>query len=119
MARTTLTKYTLAGGYDVSGVDFTWTTCDWTSGNEFASTGREVLMVKATGGDAVVTVTSVADPLGRTGDVDSFSVSSGYFRAFGPYKQAGWMQSSDGMIYVDGADANVELCVIIVPSAAF
>jgi hypothetical protein len=119
MARTTLTKYTLAGGYDVSGVDFTWVAADFTSGNQFTSTGREVLLVKADGGAAVVTVTSVADPLGRTGDVDSFSVSSGYWRAFGPYKQAGWMQASDGMIYVDGADANVKLCVIVVPSAAF
>ena len=48
MARTTLSKTTLPGGSS-SGVgfqEFTWTAADISNFNAFASTGKEVLMIR-------------------------------------------------------------------------
>jgi hypothetical protein len=114
-ARTVLTPISVPASYATSGVLLEWTEADTANGNRFVNTGREILLVDNTGADTVtVTVSSVADPYGRTGDATK-SVAAGTSAVFQMFPTAGWQQS-DGYIYVDcTAVDDVNLAVIRLP----
>lgn len=68
-----------------------------TAGNKVVmTTGRTLLLVQNGGGGAgTVTVTSSADPYGRTADISAFSVAAGEFAAR-IFAAVGWEQTVGG-----------------------
>jgi len=97
--KTVLTPISVPASYATSGAVLDWTAADTVLDNRFVNTGREILVVDNTGADtATVTVSSVADPYGRTGDTTKI-VAAGASAIFQMFPTAGWQQS-DGYIYV-------------------
>jgi len=122
MARTTLTVQEIESPFDVpaAGVaDFTWTAGDVANGNDFACTGRELILVQNTDGATpyYVTISSVVDEKGRTEDIDEYSLAAGDFARFsvGLTNSKGWQQS-DGKINIDVENAAVEIAVLRLPA---
>ena len=112
--RDTLTITTAPTAYATSGTTITWTAADPYNYDQFLSTGRELLLVRNDSGDTqTITVSSVADQFGRTGDATK-AVADGAYAVFQMFPTHGWQQSS-GYVYVDGADTDVYLAVIRVP----
>ncbi len=112
MARTALTKLTAPGSYDVDGAALAFAAGDAVNGNQFTAAGKDLIVVHNADGVSAHTVTikSVADDLGRTGDL-TVSVPANAYRVFGPVKLTGFIQT-DGKIYVDVDNASLELAVI-------
>ena len=113
--RTVLTPNAVPASYATTGALLEWTEADTVNGNRFVNTGREILLVDNTGTDTVtVTVKSVADVFGRTGDAIR-NVVAGTSAVFQMFPTAGWQQP-DGYIYVDcTAVDDVKLAVIRLP----
>lgn len=86
-----------------------WTTGDATNDHEFLNDGKTIVIVRNGGGVGItVSVISVADEAGRTGDL-AIAVAAGDYCIFGPLKQAWWNQSG-GVVHVDlDTDASVVL----------
>ncbi len=83
MARTVLTPQNLGtkGGQSVL-----WADLDAGNLMQYQNTGREVFLVRVgTGGAATITVPSVADPYGRTGDIGPVIITGPETKAFGPF----------------------------------
>ncbi|MFK7695405.1 hypothetical protein [Paenibacillus sp. HJGM_3] len=79
------------------GANVTLGAADSVNGMQFPNDGDTTLMVRNAGGSAItVTVVSVPDEAGRTGDL-ALSVTAGGVAIFGPFRPAWWNQS--------GADA--------------
>jgi hypothetical protein len=74
----------------------TFTACDTVNGNSFASTGREIVLINNTGGSTyTITITSVADQLGRSDtSLTSYSVAAGVIAAVEMKYQTGWVSGS-------------------------
>lgn len=112
MARTTLTPEVAPGSTPLDEEVLTFTAADVANGNQFAHTGRELLIVENVGaGSHNVTLQSVAvngrqDPLHNT----SQAVPAGERRLYGPFGN-GWRQT-DGYVYVNSDHAELEFCVI-------
>lgn len=117
MARNDLTKLTAEGPYGDYGAgdaDLPMVAADQGDGDQFTFEGEDLIIAHNTGGSAqTVTVTSVVDPYGRTGNI-SYSVGAGEYAVFGPFKALGWQQS-DGNIYVSADSADVKLGVVKLP----
>lgn len=116
-ARATYTNFNSTaapGAYDVVPSSITPVACDSSNGNSFTSTGREILV--AYNSDTVVhtvTVASVADAFGRTGDTTK-NVNGGAYYIFQMFPPAGWRQT-DGTIHVTCSDATMKLFAIRFP----
>lgn len=115
MPRTALTIQNAPGSYDYDGLDLTLAAMDVTNKNDFPATGRELVIVKNDHAtlSKQVTISSVADSLGRTKDIVK-SIAVGAFAMFGPILQAGFLQA-DGKIYLEGDDALLKVAVIRLP----
>ena len=120
MARTTLTKTTPLGsssaGYAVANAaDLTMTACSGSSGsngNQFVCGGKDLVIAHNTGGSAyTITISSVADPYGRTGDVATYSLGAGEYGVFGPFDTTGWRQT-DGYIYLEATNVAVKFGIV-------
>lgn len=77
----------------------TETAGDTVNGLSFSSTGKEVLLVRNT--DAVAhtfTITSIADHLGRTGDVANYSVPANSVVAIQMSTLEGWRSVITGLV---------------------
>ena len=115
MARTVLTKDTAPGTNAAVGKVLTQAAWDNANGNRFIATGKELVLAQNTDvGAQTVTITSVADPYGRTGNVTAFSIPAGGLAIFGPFNVQGWQQS-DGYIYIDASVVTVKFSVIVLP----
>jgi len=115
MARTALTAIALGGPLDYDGVGLTWTAADPTNKNQVTLTGREILLVRNDNvGTQAVTITSVADPYGRTKDMTK-TVGIGGYHSFGPFTREGW--STGGQLLIDAAAADVFFCVVRLPDS--
>jgi hypothetical protein len=114
MARTTLNPAAAPGPFGALAALLALATCDAVNGNQFKSTGREVLLAynPASSPPAVVTVQSRALN-GRTGSAVA-TIAAGAYAVFQMFPTDGWMQS-DGYIYVDSSDAAVKLAVVKLP----
>ncbi len=115
MARTTISKNNLAGGSSV-GVGFaehTWTAADASNYNAFASTGKEILLVRNTNADSPVSSHMVT--LHKTNGKVQLSIASGEYWCSGQIPQTGWKQSSDSNVWVDADSAEVEFSVLVMP----
>lgn len=116
MARTQLTVQTISKSAELE--DLTWTAASAANDHYFLNSGREVLLVK--NGDAsshAITVTSVADPWGRTGD-HTITTGAGDNSIDGFFEPAVWNQRGSshlGQVFVDvgaGEDTNMYLAVV-------
>lgn len=115
MARTLLTPISIPTPLATVPVEMTFTVADFTNGNKFSATGREIVVVKnihaATA--KTFTVTSVAIN-GRLGSITAFSVAALKEYVLPFFSIEGWKQS-DGFIYIDGEDANIKIQVMTLP----
>lgn len=115
MARTILTKDTAPGTNAAIGKVLTETVWDNVNGNRFVATGKELVVAHNTDvGAQTVSVTSVADPYGRTGNITTFSIPAGSIAVFGPFNVQGWQQA-DGYIYLDAAVVAVKFAILVLP----
>lgn len=111
MARTDLTRIALSGAYAGAMDALTWTAADPTNKNAVDVIGGEILLIRNDDAAAQgVTLTSVADPFGRTADLTE-SIPAGEYRAFGPVRLEGWRQA-DGKLYIDAGAATVYFAVL-------
>lgn len=100
--------------YDVVPASFSFVACDNVNGNSFTHTGHELLLAFNSDASAhSVTVASVADLMGRTGDSTKNINGSAYY-VFQLFPPAGWRQT-DGTIHVTCSDATLKLAVIRFP----
>jgi hypothetical protein len=111
---TTLTPTTIPASHATAGATLGWTVADTVLNNQFLSTGREILLVRSDSADThTVTVTSVADKYGRTGDT-SKALVAGTYAVFQQFPTHGW-QASDGYIVVSTDTDLIYYSVIRVP----
>jgi len=117
MARTALTKTTAPGPYPTAGTTLTWNDADSSNGNDFAMTGRDLVLVRnAHATDPkTYTVTSAADSQSRTKDITAESLTAGVVVVLGPFRnKSGWAQTSN-KFYINGEDTNIKIAVILLP----
>lgn len=115
MARTDLTKTDAPGSYADAGVALTIAAADVANKNQFVAEGADLIIAHNTGAsERSITITSSPDPYGRSGDIDSEAIAAGAISIYGPLKVAGWIQS-DGKIYLEADNAEVEFGVIKLP----
>jgi hypothetical protein len=124
MARLALTPQNLPGSYPAlpitaNAVDFVFTAAgaNFADGAGFLMTGNEILLVQnANVGAQTVTISSVKDDIGRTGDITTYSVGASEFAMFGPFKEKGWKQA-DGQLYFAASATDVKFAVLKLPQA--
>lgn len=120
MARTDLTPITPKGPYPgtvaPTDLDLTFTAADAANKNQFAFTGRQVILVQNVHASAAktFTLTSVADPQARTADIATYSLAAGKVAAFLATNLIGWAQSG-GKFYLEGEDNNIKFCILTLP----
>jgi len=115
MARTVLTPSVAPGAYPSAGVAVTEAAADVVNFNSFVSTGKELLVARNTDTNPhTVTINSVADDKGRTGDITAESIAAGAIRIYGPFAKSYWAQSG-GSINCQASDVTVKLSVIQLP----
>jgi len=91
------------------------TAADATNKEDVVCTGAEIVIAHNTGGSAyTVTVTSVADSRGRTGNVSTYSLAADDYAVFGPFDTEGWIQA-DGKLYFEASNAAVKFGVVKLP----
>lgn len=116
MARTALVK-TVAKGNDVSaGIKVTLAAADVANKNSFTLGSGDLVLAFNT--DAAlahnVTITSVADAMGRVGDITAVAIAAGECFVFGPFKGPGWRQA-DGGLYLEADNATIKFGVVQLP----
>lgn len=103
----------LAGSPAADALDITWTAADSSNGNAVTLTGNEVVLAWNTHASTAytVTVSTVADELGRTGDITAYSLAAGDIAWVGPIPSRGFAQT-DGKLYLSANNAAVKFAVI-------
>lgn len=127
MAYTALTVTSVPSSYANTTAVITWNTASIlvpdvdpdvsVDGDNFALTGKELLLVRNTVGDAsakTVTVDSVACQHGRTGDIDAQSIPDTKVYVMPMFKSDGWLQT-DRSVHVAAEDDNIKLAVLRLP----
>lgn len=91
--------------------DVTLTAVDTVNNNSVTLEAGMCALIQNSGASAyTVTFTSVADDLGRTGDI-TYSLGAGEFALIGPVTLKGWRQT-DGKLYYTGNNAAVKVLFI-------
>lgn len=112
MARTALSAQVIPNGLATASlITVTWTAADTTNDNAVPLTGREILLAQNT--DTAphnVTVSSVADPMGRTADITD-AIPAGDVRVYGGFPTTGWLQE-DGNLYFQADSNTVHFAVL-------
>lgn len=112
MARTALTPVTMPGSYTGAWTVFTFAAADNANGNAFALAPNDILLLfNSTGGTLTATLTSVADKLGRTGDITAVNLAAGAYAVFGPIQLDGWKQT-DGNFYLTASAVGVKFAIL-------
>lgn len=84
-------------------------------GVAFPLSGRILLIAHNTNAGAqTVTIDSVPDRNGRTGDITTYSIAAGRVAVFGPFDREGWAQS-DGTLLAVGSHTDVKFAAVRVP----
>lgn len=122
MSFTPITPATPVDGSDAvltSGTELnlTETACDAANGNSFSLTGHEVLILRnSDSADHTVTIYSAADPLGRTSDIQNYTIpanTTAVLSFLGVLGMSGWTQS-DGTLHFKASDATIKATVLYV-----
>ena len=117
MPRTSVTVQAVTDAYEgtisPNELDVVFTAADVANGNQFTSSGDEILLVRNTHATVAKTFTvdSTPDERGRESDITTYSLAAGEFSAFGPIRKKGWVQT-DGKIYVDGESADIGFAIL-------
>jgi len=120
MAKETLTKTVPLGSngaYGANLADMVMTAAEASLKNQYVCSGNDIVIAHNTNAGSTartVTVTSSADPYGRTGDITAYSIGAGEFAIFGPFKTTGWIQA-DGKVYLEASNAEVKFGVVTLP----
>ena len=123
MARLALTVQNILASYPTTlplvaeSADFVWTTAgaDFADGASFVLTGREILLIRNdNAGAQTVTITSVVDKYGRTGDITAYSVGIGEYAVMPIFKTEGWKQTT-GLLHFAASAADVFFAVLRMP----
>ena len=93
------------------------TACDSSNGNKFPLTGKEVLVLRNTdSGAQTVTINSVADSKGRTGDITTYSIPAGETHAISFRNvNEGWAQT-DSTVHFTASSNLVKAYVLTAPN---
>ena len=103
---------TKSNAYAAGAADLTMTAADASNFEEVSHEGRVLVIAHNTGGSAyTVTVESVADDQGRTGDIATYSLAADDYAVFGPFDLEGWRQTG-GELYFKASNAAVKLGVV-------
>jgi|SRR5579859_5000698 len=115
MPFTTLTPIVAPGPFDTAGVVVAATAYDVANGNQFVSTGREILIINNTDvGAHTFTVNSTPDQEGRTGNLtQSVGASARYVTQMFPVE--GWANGSGMITIPSGQDSHFMLAVVRFP----
>lgn len=93
-------------------LDIAFTAADATNLEQTAMTAPFILLAWNSGGTpATITISSVADPQRRTGDITTYTVGAGLIAAIKFDSTVGWKQA-DGMLYYAASSANVKFACI-------
>lgn len=113
MPRTSLTPQVLAGPYEATPYTvLTFAAADAVNGNQYKMNGDQVLLARNTGAGArTITITSAADPYGRTKDITALSLAAGETVMFSKWNTAGWRQT-DGNVYFTAEHAEVTVAIV-------
>jgi hypothetical protein len=117
MPRTALTPQVVKGPYPgtvaANDLDITWAAGDDVNGNEFAFTGRELILVRNDDAAAqTVTLLSSATPgYGRTADITTYSLAAGEYAAFWAGATQGWVQPGS-KFNIDLSDPDLKFAVL-------
>jgi hypothetical protein len=102
------------GTVAANALDFVYTTADNVNFDQFAFTGRELIIVRnTTGGALTVTFESVADPQGRTSDITTYSVGAAEQAVFWVGNLVGW--NNAGQFFMRSSAATMDYAVIRIP----
>ena len=122
MPRTSITPETPLGGLgdysSANSADFTMaatTGLSGSSGNQFVSSGNDLVYVKNTqAGTQTITFTSVDDPQNRQENITAYELLAGEYAVFGPFGTVGWRQT-DNKIYFETSHIDVLVAVFALP----
>jgi hypothetical protein len=91
----------------------TFTACDASNGNSFVVTGQEILLVQNSGGSAYTfTISSVADPFGRSDtSLTGYSVAASAITAIQLKYLIGWQQTG-GVLYTSCSNAAIKFAMV-------
>lgn len=113
----------LGGSPSAGALTLTWTAADTSNNNMADLTGKEVLLAWNTHASTgyTVTVTSVVDRNGRTGDITSYALAAGEIACIGPIQTEGFQQTGTdkGKIYFQANNAAVKFAVVQFNGAGF
>lgn len=113
MGRTTLTKTTPLGKrtdkYTANAADLTMTAADTGNTNQFAASGKDLVIAHNTsvGTPYTVTIGNVVPE----NDIAAYSLGAGEYAVFGPFELDGWVQT-DWKVYLEGENAAVKFGVL-------
>lgn len=114
MPRTTITPTSISGGSSVGVgfVEFTFGDCDPTNGNQFVSTGKELLIARSTNADSPSTDRKVT--IQKTNGKIEYTLAAGEYLTAGQVPTSGYRQA-DNYVYIDGSHADIEFAVLVLP----
>lgn len=103
------------GAVAANALDVVFTVCDPTNDNQFALTGRELIVVRNLHATLarLITLTSSADPQKRVADIASYSLGALEFMMFWVGAIPGWDQS--GQFFLDGETTDVVFAIVRIP----
>ena len=116
MARQDLTVTSGTSRYPTTGAILTFTAADTTNFERFVLTDRDIVLVWNSGASPYTyTITSTADPQGRTGDITTAAIAAGAIHALGPFALDGWRQSAGGYLHMQASNAAVKWAIYRIP----
>lgn len=112
MARQTLTKTTVPGPNPSAGAVVTMTAANTSDKEQYTIADGDVIVVQNTSADTsyTYTVTSVADPYGRTGDITANAIAAGAIEVLRVGIE-GWKQTN-GYVYLEANNTAVKFGVL-------
>ena len=100
------------GDYGAGEADVVLTAADVANFNyAMFKTGDIVIAHNTDVAAQTVTITSIEDDQGRTGNIATYSLAADDIAVFGPFERNGWMQD-DGQLYMRATSANVKFGVL-------
>ena len=116
MARQSHTALSAVGpktnAYSADAANLTMTAADTSNNEQVTHTGKILLFAHNTGASArTITISSLADERGRTGNITTYASAAGEYHVFGPFDLEGWEQT-DGKLYFQGSHAEVKFGVV-------
>ena len=116
MARTLVAKTTLLGAYGTytaGAADVVLAGADLANKNYVVLEEGDIVIAYNTNvGAQTVTIDSVANEQGRTGDITAYSLAAGDIAVFGPFRFEGWRNATTGFLDLEASHAEVLLGVI-------